>query len=328
MADVSTSPPLISIVVPAYNSAAFLLETLRSIAAQTEHDWECVIVDDGSTDGSVTIASSVATADPRFRVVTQTNQGASAARNTGFRNTHPASKYVTFMDSDDVWLPWAMEQLVRRLELAPMAVGSHGLAEMIDASGRPIDEGAYSARGRRRLGRRGRRLVELPVDHPTDFDVLINGNVLFPPGLILTRRWVYESAGPFDQSFNGPEDWDMLIRLSRFGVFEFVNEVILHYRRHDRNLGANDSIPEMAWLVRCKAYHSSENTPEQRRAARRGWRAYQGYLASEAWEAVRAAIAQGHLDAAMKELVRIGAFCVRYARGWPSPRVRSSPLRW
>ncbi|MGB9184654.1 MAG: glycosyltransferase family 2 protein [Solirubrobacteraceae bacterium] len=324
----ATPSPLISIVVPTYNSGRFLGANLESISAQTERRWECVVVDDGSADDSAVIAESFAASDARFRVVTQPNRGASAARNAGFRATDPGSQYVTFMDSDDVWLPDALETLLGRLEQRPAAIGSHGLAEFIDANGQLVDEGAYSERGRRRLGRHGRRLIAWPLDWPTDFDVLINGNVLFPPGLLLTRRRIYAAAGPFDESLSGAEDWDMLIRLSRYGHFEFVNELILHYRRHDRNLGAAVSVPKQAWVVRCKAFHSPENSPEQRRAAKLGWRAYQKRLASEAWELARVSFACRRFRGAAMELGRIGAFCARYIRGSPSPRVRSSPLRW
>lgn len=328
MRSVHTPSPLISIVVPMYNSGRFLGATLESISTQTEQRWECVIVDDGSTDDSVMIAQSFAATDPRLCVRRQPKSGPSAARNAGFRASDPRSQYVTFMDSDDVWLPDALETLLLRLEERPAAIGSHGLAEFMDAHGQLVEEGAYAERGRRRLGRQGRRLVEWPLTWPTDFDVLINGNVLFPPGLLLTRRCAYEAAGPFDESLTGPEDWDMLIRLSRYGHFEFVNEVILHYRRHDRNLGAAVSIPKQAWLVRCKAFHSPENSPAQRRAAKLGWRAYQMHLAAGAWDSVRASFARRRFRSAAKELVRIGAFWARYIRGWPSPRVRSSPLRW
>src|SRR5207237_4739770 len=118
------------------------------------------------------------------------------------------------------------------------------------------------ARGRRRIGVVGRRRVELALDSPTDFAVLVNGNVLFPPGLLLARRNAYERAGRFDSWFRGPEDWDMLIRLSRQGYLAFENEVILLYRNHDSNLGAAPGIERAAWLVRCKAFHSPENTDE------------------------------------------------------------------
>ena len=322
-----TAPqPVIGIVVPAFNAARFLEHTLTSISMQTETRWQCVIVDDGSADNSARIAARFVDSDARFRLVTQRNRGASAARNTGFRAV--TAPYITFMDSDDVWLPHALETLVARLQCSDSAAGSHGLAEFIDAEGRLVAPGAHAATGRKRLGREGRRLVPRAPDQPTDFDVLINGNVLFPPGLVLARRSAYEEVGPFDESLTGAEDWDMLIRLSRQGHLEFIDEVLLHYRRHDSNFGAAVTIPQQAWFVRCKAFHSPENTPEQRRAAKLGWRAYQVHLAGHTWRSVGSALRRGRVGAAMKDVFRLGAFFLRYVRGWPHPRVKSTPLRW
>lgn len=323
-----TEPPLISIVVPAHNAGRFLNATLKSIAGQTEQRWECVVVDDGSDDGTASIAQRFETADTRFRLVQQANLGASAARNAGFRATTSSTRYVTFMDSDDVWLPNALATLAARAEQVPAAIGSHAIAEFIDEHGEPLLPGVYSRKGRTRLAREGRRLRVLPLDRPTGFDVLINGNVLFPPGLMLVRRTAYELVGPFDVSFSGPEDWDMLIRLSRLGDLEFVDDVLLHYRRHDSNLGAADNnVASQAWRVRCKAFYSPENSPHQRRAARMGWRAYQRWLISDARGRVSECVR--HKDPkAVRECARIPVLITRYFRGRPLPRVTSTPLRW
>jgi glycosyltransferase involved in cell wall biosynthesis len=320
--------PRISVVIPVFNGQEYLATTLDSVAAQTEERWECVVVDDGSVDDSHALALEYATRDPRFRALRQDNSGASAARNTGYRATDGQTTYVTFMDSDDVWLPHALTTLVDRLEASSAAVGSHGLAEFIDAAGRPLDPGSYAQRGRHRLALQGRRFAPLPDSAPTDFNVLINGNVLFPPGLLIARRTVYDRAGPFDESFNGPEDWDMLIRLSRHGHLEFVNAVLLLYRRHENNLGAADTVPEQAWRVRCKAFYSPENSAEQQKLARRGWRAYQAMLMRErlrsAWEGLRS----GRVLQAVTSAARVPVFVVRYIRGRPLPRVDSAPASW
>lgn len=326
--DEPTEPPLISIVVPAFNCAAFLPALLESVIAQRERRWEAIVVDDGSTDATADVVEEFAARDGRFRFWRQPNAGPSAARNAGYRASDERSRYVTFMDADDVWLPHALEDLLACCEAHPEAVGSHGLAELVDADGQVVEPGAYPARGRARLGRRGRRLVPWPPREPTTFDVLVNGNVLFPPGLLLARRSAYATVGPFDTRFKGPEDWDMLIRLSRLGPLQFVDEVILHYRRHDRNLGAAPGVAEQAWRVRCKAFHSPENSPEQQRAARRGWRAYQILMAEQASRAAWRALTCGHVRTAVHESLRVVASAVRFVRGFPTPRLRTEPLRW
>jgi glycosyltransferase involved in cell wall biosynthesis len=320
--------PLISIVVPAYNAGRFLAATLESTLAQSEPRWECIVVDDGSTDDTFDLASGFARGDDRIRVLRVDNGGSSSARNRGFRTSSPEAPYVTFMDSDDVWLPDALATLLERAESRPDAIGSHGLAEFIDAGGRPIDPGVYAEKGRGRVGLDGRRLVPWPLDRPTSFDVLVNGNVLFPPGLVLARRRAYELAGPFDEAFSGPEDWDMLIRLSRFGDLEFVDRVILHYRRHDENQGARPTTPRQAWLVRCKAFHSPENSPRQRDIARRGWRAYQVAMAAERLQLARRALASRKPAAVLAHVARVPVYAWRYVRGYPLPRLVEEPLTW
>jgi glycosyltransferase involved in cell wall biosynthesis len=319
---------MVSVVVPAHNAGKFLPATLESIIAQTEPRWECVVVDDGSSDDTYSVAAGYQRNDSRIRVIRVENGGASHARNEGFRRISTSSEYVTFMDSDDLWLPHAVETLLRAAVLNQNAIGSHGLGEFIDALGMPLSPGVWAESGRNRLGIEGRRLIRWPLDRPTSFAVLINGNVLFPPGLLLTRRRVYELAGPFDEALNGPEDWDMLIRLSRFGDLEFVNDVILQYRRHGSNLGANTSVPRQAWLVRCIGFHSGENSPLQQDIARRGWRAYQVRMAIDRLASARRALIGGRLLTAAGEVGRLPVYAWRYVRGYPRPRVFRKPLAW
>jgi hypothetical protein len=158
--------------------------------------------------------------------------------------------------------------------------------------------------------------------------VLINGNVLFPPGLVLAHRWAYDRVGPFDESFHGAEDWDMLIRLSRLGHLMFVDQVILHYRRHDANAGATAGIPWQAWLVRCKGFDSPENSPAQRVAARRGWRAYQRLMIEHRVRAMRDAATARRISDLADNMARVPVHALRYVRGRPLPRFVRPPLSW
>jgi CDP-glycerol glycerophosphotransferase len=104
----------ISVVVPAYNVAAYLEDCLESLAQQTFGDLEVVVVDDGSTDESAEIADRFAARDPRFRLVQQENAGLGAARNTGAH--HVSGEFVAFVDSDDLVPRHAYELLVNALD--------------------------------------------------------------------------------------------------------------------------------------------------------------------------------------------------------------------
>jgi CDP-glycerol glycerophosphotransferase len=107
-------PGRISVVVPAYNVAAYLEDCLKSLAQQTFGDLEIVVVDDGSTDETAEIAERFAARDPRFRLVQQANGGLGAARNTGAR--HASGEFVAFVDSDDIVPRHAYELLVNALD--------------------------------------------------------------------------------------------------------------------------------------------------------------------------------------------------------------------
>ena len=108
--------PRLSVVVPIYNVERYLEECLDSIAAQTFGDFECVMVDDGSTDGSAAIAEAYAAKDSRFRLVQQENMGLGAARNTGWRHLGEGTEYLAFVDSDDTLPPGAYELMVSTLD--------------------------------------------------------------------------------------------------------------------------------------------------------------------------------------------------------------------
>lgn len=95
--------PRFSVVVPAYNAASTLAETLDAILAQTFADWECVVVDDGSTDNTLRIASGYARSDPRIHVVHQDNQGTAGAYNAGISSA--TGEFVVICSADDILLP-------------------------------------------------------------------------------------------------------------------------------------------------------------------------------------------------------------------------------
>ena len=97
----SHTSPLFSVVIPAYNAAAFIRQTLQSIYAQTEQDYEIIVVNDGSSDNTESLLQQEI--DPRLRVITQPNGGECNARNRGVREAR--GTYVAFLDCDDAWLP-------------------------------------------------------------------------------------------------------------------------------------------------------------------------------------------------------------------------------
>ena len=111
----SQAAPFFSVVIPAYQAAGFIQQTLRSVYAQTEQDFEIIVVNDGSPDNTGEILAQET--DPRLRIITQPNGGECAARNRGIREAH--GTYVAFLDSDDAWLPDHLELARRFFETHP-----------------------------------------------------------------------------------------------------------------------------------------------------------------------------------------------------------------
>ena len=94
--------PFFSVIIPTYNREATVRDTLQSIERQVFRDFEVIVVDDGSTDGTVEIAESFSF----VRVIRQQNSGPGVARNTGVKTA--TGQYIAFLDSDDVWFPWTL----------------------------------------------------------------------------------------------------------------------------------------------------------------------------------------------------------------------------
>ena len=130
--------PRVSVVTPVWNAAATLAETVASVRAQSVEDWEMLLVDDGSADGSRALAEALAADEPRLRVMGwRDNRGPAAARNAGIRAAR--GRYIAFLDSDDRWRP---EKLAR--QLAVMEDEGEALVfssyQRIDEGGRPLGQ--------------------------------------------------------------------------------------------------------------------------------------------------------------------------------------------
>ena len=265
-------PPRISIVIPVYDREVYLAEAVDTVLAQTFTDWELVISDDGSTDGTPEVARRYADVDARIRVVSHTNGGVAIARNRGLAATNPTSELVILLDSDDLWEPDALETLVNALEAHPDCVSAHALADSVDVDGTPLEGDDLADRLRTRRGYRGDHLAPIPIDEPTTFAEMVNQNCVWTPGLQLIRRDVLDRVGQFDPATDPADDWDFAIRVSRQGNSVLVDRVILHWRRHDATLSSQSPRQREAYFaVRRKTLTDPTNTPDQRRVARLGY---------------------------------------------------------
>ena len=129
-----TAAPLISVVVPVHDGEQTVEAAITSALAQTHRALDVIVVDDGSTDGTVRALRRIS--DPRLTVIRQTRAGVAAARNRGARETE--GEYVTFLDADDVWATTKLEAQLAALRRRPAAAVAYCWTDYVDAVGRRI----------------------------------------------------------------------------------------------------------------------------------------------------------------------------------------------
>lgn len=317
--------PTTSVIVPAFNAAPYLAETLESVRAQTDGDWELIVVDDGSTDQTPLVARQFAARDGRIRLIGQARQGVSAARNRGASESR-AAEFVTFLDADDVWEPVALATLTEALRRRPTAVAVHGFARLIDAQGRPIRPGEQEAYARDRREVAGGRLRPVPLSAPTRFAALVFQNCI-PAGGILLRRAAFEAVGGFDPAMSPAEDWDLWLRVSRVGDIAFQDCLIYGYRQHGANTSADPRRMRRAQRrVRRRVITDHQIDAPTRQAAILGARLADRELCAHLRRQFRGRLGHGQLFAAAKLVRHIAVVSAQAALdgarwaaryGWP-----------
>ncbi len=295
----------ICVIVPAYNAARYLPETVQSVQNQTAGDWELIVVNDGSRDDTGPLADRLAAQDPRVRVVHQPNAGLSGARNGGIGAASPEADAFLFLDADDLLEPGALAALAALLEATADASAAYGLARYIDGDGQPILPGVAEAFGRSRKSVEGGRLVSHPVENATTFAMLAYRNSISTPGQVLLRRSALERAGLFDTALPPTADWDMWLRLTRHADMVLLDAVVLAYRRHGENMSGKDEVMRPAELtLRAKLCRDETLPPALRQSAVAGYRLSERGWAAQWMTLARERLAQGHLMLAAKMLRR------------------------
>ena len=215
---------MISIVIPLYNKAQSIEKTIRCIQSQTFQDFEVVVVDGWSKDGSLEIIQSLATEDTRIRVLMQQNRhGVTPARNESIAATK--SERIAFIDADDYWEPTYLETLVRLMDDYPQA-GLWGLnyGTMVGSNKHPNTPSLYS-------GHRG--IIENPW---------IKGNPFWTSAIGISKV-AFEKVGGFDNRIIYGEDIDMWYRLMLEFPCAYEDTVLSYYRVDAENRACEHTFP-------------------------------------------------------------------------------------
>jgi glycosyltransferase involved in cell wall biosynthesis len=244
----SVPDPVVSVVIPTYNRAHLIGESIHSVLDQTYGDFELVVVDDGSSDDTEAVVRRFH--DPRIRYIYQENQGISGARNTGIRNAR--GKYIGFLDSDDLWLPQLLEVQVAALDADPEVGLVYAKAQAMNERGHPKTQ----LRGAREKYP-GETLKSLLCG---DFGCIQT---------TVVRRECFDLAGVFDETLTTSVDWDMSLRQSRVCRFHYVDRVLARFRMHPGQTTGDRSVGLAQWArdrtrVLDKAYSGQDVSPEAR----------------------------------------------------------------
>jgi len=216
---------LVSVVVPAFNAARTIQETLDSISQQTYRTIEVIVVDDGSTDHTAEIARRHSLCDPRFRVVSKPNGGVASARNEGIRAS--SGEFIAFIDADDLWHPTKIaKQLDALLAAGPDTALVYSPFRLIDADG---------------------KVLASPHKYGVSGWVLYRhfySNLVGNGSALLVRKKVLEEFGGFDtwlrrQGAEGCEDLLLQLRIAAHYRFGEVSEYLVGYRRIAGNMSSN-----------------------------------------------------------------------------------------
>ena len=207
--------PLISVIIPVYNGEKYISETLESVIAQTEKNWEIIAINDGSTDNSQTILENYLKKIPgSLQVISVENGGVSRARNIGVSAARGI--YIAFLDQDDLWAP---EKLQRQIYIffTNKSLGITFTNEsIIDQQGSIIREKAL------KFDKKNRGNI---------FDHLIFDNFI-PISSVILEKKLFMAIGGFDPQFSLAEDYDFLLKVTQKVPVDFIDEPLLLYREH------------------------------------------------------------------------------------------------
>jgi glycosyltransferase involved in cell wall biosynthesis len=215
--------PQFSVIMPCFNHAAFVGESIEGVLAQSVSDLELIVVDDCSMDTSREVIEKYVRSDPRVRgIYHETNLGASRSRNDGMRAAQ--SQFLAFCDADDVWMPTKLARQLEILEKHPVHHVAYSDARIIDERGeetgeRFSDKFPVPGNGSGRL-----------------FEELCTRNFINMQTAVVRRECIADS-GYFDEQIKWVEDWWFWVKIANTHSFVYTDEALAKYRVHQKSTG-------------------------------------------------------------------------------------------
>jgi glycosyltransferase involved in cell wall biosynthesis len=240
--------PTVTVVIPCFNQARFLPAAVASVRAQRYPCLECIVVNDGSTDDSAAVASTLG-----VHLVEQPNRGVSQARNAGLSVAR--SDFVVFLDADDELLRDAVALGVHALRSNASAVAVVGRCQVMDAAGYPLPA------------------VHNQVDASKLYQEWLSTNFVWTLGAAMFRARALEEIGGFPIDVGPAADYAIYLRLARTGRVTFIAEELARYRQHDTSMSRDPSLMLTATLAVLKQERRDAPVSSRRwiRRGRRSW---------------------------------------------------------
>lgn len=216
----------VDVIIPSFNNGKYLSDAINSVLIQSEYVNKILVVDDGSTDNTKKIVTTLATKSPKIQYIHQVNKGLSSARNTGIKLS--SAKYLAFLDADDIWMPRKLESQINKFRSTKHKNLGLVYGEYLD-----IDEDGKTIKN---FG--GFRLH--PEIKGYVAKQLLECNYATGSGsAVLVKRECFDRVGMFDETLKACEDWDMWMRIAQKFSFEYVDAPLVKLRRHQKSMQAN-----------------------------------------------------------------------------------------
>ncbi len=221
-----------TVVIPLYNKAAHIADTLKSVLAQSYQHYEIVVVDDGSRDDGASIVEALAREHSVIRLIRQDNAGVSVARNTGI--THANNDYIAFLDGDDLWLPNYLDEIARLIQTFPEAGGYSTAFAHFTPDGRidPIEPA---------FPRKYDGQAAFIYDY---FEAASGGELPMMTSAACIPKVILDEVGGFPAGEKIGEDQDVWIRVGLRYSMAYSRTVCMHYLVEAENRASVMFVPE------------------------------------------------------------------------------------